>query len=137
MQLGVSAAADTSGGDHELMKVQAFVKKHPSILPMFISFSLAMALGNIFIYQLQRDYGALVVTTTTTVRKFLSVLASALPKEGLCHIVPVLPNGLCGLAVFPGCALVSCATVRYASYMFTVMDCAVQHSNLTSASNVA
>ena len=79
---------------------------------MFVSFSLAMALGNIFIYQLQRDYGALVVTTTTTVRKFLSVLASSLPKEGVCNIVPFLPDGACAIGAFPGCALVSCATIR-------------------------
>jgi hypothetical protein len=45
---------------------QAFVERHPEIMPMFVSFSLAMALGNIFIYQLQRDYGALVVTTTVS-----------------------------------------------------------------------
>ncbi len=77
----------------------------------FFSFSLAMAVGNIFIYQLQRDYGALVVTTTTTVRKFLSVLASSLPKEGVCQFLPVLPEGACGLAAFPGCALVSCASI--------------------------
>lgn len=93
---------------------------------MFISFSFAMALGNIFIYQLQRDYGALVVTTTTTVRKFLSVLASALPKEGVCNIVPLLPNGLCGLAAFPGCALVSCATIRYAPREPGAMNCTLQ-----------
>ena len=120
-QLGVSAATDDSGGDHELLKVQTFVAKHPSIVPMFISFSFAMALGNIFIYQLQRDYGALVVTTTTTVRKFLSVLASSLPKEGMCNIVPLLPDGLCGVAAFPGCALISCATIRYAHCVCSAM----------------
>jgi hypothetical protein len=108
----VSAATDTSGGEHELLKVQAFVAKHPSILPMFVSFSLAMALGNIFIYQLQRDYGALVVTTATTVRKFLSVLASSIPKAGMCAIMPILPDGACAIAAFPGCAMLSCATIR-------------------------
>ena len=109
--LGAQAATDTSGEPHELLKVQAFVERHPSIISMMISFSLAMAVGNIFIYQLQRDYGALVVTTTTTVRKFLSVLASSLPKEGVCQFLPVLPEGACGLAAFPGCALVSCASI--------------------------
>ena len=63
--------------------------------------------GNLFIYQLQRDYGALVVTTATTVRKFLSVLASSLPKEGVCAYLPLLPQGLCGLAAFPGCGILS------------------------------
>ena len=63
--------------------------------------------GNLFIYQLQRDYGALVVTTATTVRKFLSVLASSLPKEGVCAYLPLLPQGLCGLAALPGCGILS------------------------------
>lgn len=42
----------------------------------FLKFSLAMAFGNVFIYSLQRYYGALVVTTTTTLRKFLSGMSS-------------------------------------------------------------
>ena len=111
LMLGVSAGMTEAGEDHELLKVQAFVEKHPEIMPMFVSFSLAMALGNVFIYQLQLYYGALVVTTTTTVRKFLSVFASALPKTGGGAMFPVLPDGLCGFAVFPGCAMVSCATI--------------------------
>ena len=125
-------------------------------------FSLAMAFGNVFIYSLQRYYGALVVTTTTTLRKFLSVLASALPKEvrrcrrrkppasvkkrmtfcrtlchtlslkpvtwgncqGICVWVPLLPQGVCGLAAFPGCAVLSCASISgYGNEIVTVQWC--------------
>jgi len=105
------ATGAEGGQQNELLEVQGFIERHPEIMPMLVQFSLAMALGNIFIYQLQQQYGALVVTTTTTFRKFLSVLASSLPKDGICHFVPVLPDGACGLAVFPGCALFSCASL--------------------------
>jgi UDP-galactose transporter B1 len=37
-----------------------------------------MALGNVFIYQMQREYGALAVAKTTTVRKLVSVSLSVL-----------------------------------------------------------
>lgn len=37
-----------------------------------------MTLGNIFIYQMQRDFGALAVAKTTTVRKLVSVTLSVL-----------------------------------------------------------
>ena len=97
-----------NGGKNELYEVRDFVERHPDILPMMAQFSLAMALGNMFIFQLQRDYGALVVTTTTTLRKFLSVLASALPQAGICQYLPLLPAGVCFLAEFPGCQLLSC-----------------------------
>eukprot|EP01051_Picozoa_sp_SAG22_P017226 SAG22_NODE_2607_length_2390_cov_5.701004_2_plen_413_part_00 len=106
---GKEPAAAVAGS--ELMLVAKFVEKHPEIIVMFLQFSLAMAFGNVFIYTLQRQYGSLVVTTTTTLRKFLSVLASALPVDGVCAYLPVLPEGLCGLAVFPGCAAISCASI--------------------------
>lgn len=96
---------------NELALTARFVQKHPEIVLTFLQFSLAMAFGNVFIYSLQRHYGAVVVTTTTTLRKFLSVLASALPKEGICGWIPVLPEGLCGVADFRGCALISCASI--------------------------
>merc|ERR1711871_1162826 len=100
-----------TGGENELVQVKNFMIRNPDIVPMLVQFSFAMALGNIFIYQLQRDFGALVVTTTTTFRKFLSVLASSLPTTGVCKWVPLLPDGACGISSFPGCALLSCATI--------------------------
>jgi UDP-galactose transporter B1 len=35
-----------------------------------------MSIGNIFIYKIQREFGALAVTKTTTVRKFVSLAIS-------------------------------------------------------------
>ena len=42
-------------------------------------FAVTMSAGNLFIYELQRDSGAVVVTLTTTLRKFFTVLLSSLP----------------------------------------------------------
>eukprot|EP00041_Stephanoeca_diplocostata_P014178 m.255173 g.255173 ORF g.255173 m.255173 type:complete len:331 (+) comp19610_c0_seq2:85-1077(+) len=58
--------------------VVAFVTRHPSILPMMLNLVATMALGNLFIYKLQTDYGALTVTTITTLRKLFSILFSVL-----------------------------------------------------------
>jgi len=55
----------------------AFCAKHGSaVVKLLALFSAAMALGNIFIYQLQHSFGALTVTTVTTLRKLTSVLFS-------------------------------------------------------------
>jgi len=62
--------------DGEITHAFDFVVKHPEILPALGYFTGAMALGNIFIFQLQAGYGALTVTLTTTVRKLISVVLS-------------------------------------------------------------
>ena len=41
-----------------------------------ILFCASMSLGNVFIYKIQREFGALAVTKTTTVRKFVSLALS-------------------------------------------------------------
>ena len=46
--------------------------------PQLLGFCLSMTVGNIFIYQMQRNYGALAVAKTTTVRKLVSVSLSVL-----------------------------------------------------------
>ena len=46
-----------------------------------------MGIGNLFIYALQANYGALTVTTTTTLRKLLSVVFSVIIFGH--HIMPV------------------------------------------------
>jgi len=61
---------------NELPEVQAFVKRNPAVVVDLVKFGLAMAMGNIFIFQLQSNFGALTVTKTTTVRKLISVLFS-------------------------------------------------------------
>lgn len=60
----------------ELPKVQEFVNTNPAVVVDLVKFGAAMALGNIFIFQLQASFGALTVTKTTTVRKLISVLFS-------------------------------------------------------------
>jgi len=60
----------------ELPKVAAFMSTHPSILKIIAEYAVAMAVGQVFIFQLQASFGALVVTKTTTVRKLISVLLS-------------------------------------------------------------
>jgi len=60
----------------ELQEVASFVVKHPSIWKQIAVFSATMAMGNVFIFQLQREFGALTVTKVTTARKLLSVLSS-------------------------------------------------------------
>eukprot|EP00501_MAST-03F_sp_TOSAG23-6_P001287 GSMAST32.ASY1.ANO1.1335.1 assembled CDS len=76
-------------GKHEIFEVKEFMIRNPDCISPLIVFVCTMALGNLFIYQLQRDYGALVVTLTTTIRKLFSVLLSSLPVEGICHVAPV------------------------------------------------
>jgi len=60
----------------ELPEVAAFVTRNPAVMGDLAKFGIAMALGNIFIFQLQASFGALTVTKTTTVRKLISVLFS-------------------------------------------------------------
>jgi UDP-galactose transporter B1 len=85
-----------SGGANELLEVRSFVARNPDCFKPLTTFVAAMAIGNLFIYQLQRDFGALVVTLTTTIRKLFSVLLSSLP-----------PTGVCNLVAFPLCAHIS------------------------------
>lgn len=62
----------------DFVKAITFIQKYPDILPILGVFTAMMGFGNIFIYQLQRNFGALTVTTTTTMRKLISVLFSVL-----------------------------------------------------------
>lgn len=55
-----------------------FILSHPEIIPNLSYFMATMGIGNIFIYALQRNFGSLVVTTTTTLRKLISVVFSVL-----------------------------------------------------------
>eukprot|EP00941_MAST-03F_sp_MAST-3F-sp1_P000808 g808.t1 len=78
-------------GTNELVDVYAFVNRNPDSLQPLVIFVVAMAVGNLFIYQLQREFGALRVTVTTTVRKLISVMLSSLPPAGVCEYLPWLP----------------------------------------------
>uniref|UniRef100_A0A7S3WUS4 UDP-galactose transporter n=1 Tax=Strombidinopsis acuminata TaxID=141414 RepID=A0A7S3WUS4_9SPIT len=60
----------------EIPEVMAFATRNPAVLVDLAKFGVAMALGNVFIFQMQSSFGALTVTKTTTVRKLISVLFS-------------------------------------------------------------
>lgn len=62
----------------ELAELSKFVVTHPSVLQEMAIFSATMAAGNLFIFKLQHDFGALTVTKVTTIRKLVSVLFSVL-----------------------------------------------------------
>lgn len=61
----------------ELQEAFAFWERHPVEFGYrVILFCVSMSIGNIFIYKIQREFGALAVTKTTTVRKFVSLAIS-------------------------------------------------------------
>ncbi|PSN41949.1 Solute carrier family 35 member B1 [Blattella germanica] len=55
-----------------------FVQRHPSIVWQLISFSVASALGQFFIFLTVSDFGPLPCSIITTTRKFFTVLGSVL-----------------------------------------------------------
>jgi UDP-galactose transporter B1 len=76
-QLGFALVAAIHGGQIE--PAYTFVAEHwREFGPRLAGFCLSMTLGNIFISQMQRQYGALAVAKTTTVRKLVSVSLSVL-----------------------------------------------------------
>mmetsp|Transcript_43141 Transcript_43141/g.125634 ORF Transcript_43141/g.125634 Transcript_43141/m.125634 type:complete len:355 (-) Transcript_43141:169-1233(-) len=60
----------------ELPKVAAFIAARPSVLIPMAEYAGAVAVGQVFIFQLQSNFGALLVAKVTTVRKLISVLFS-------------------------------------------------------------
>eukprot|EP00040_Diaphanoeca_grandis_P033177 m.202608 g.202608 ORF g.202608 m.202608 type:complete len:336 (+) comp32833_c4_seq1:39-1046(+) len=63
-------------GSSNLSEVWDFTLRHPTVRPMLMWLALTMGLGNLFIYKLQNEFGALTVTTTTTLRKLASIMFS-------------------------------------------------------------
>jgi UDP-galactose transporter B1 len=67
----------TSCSGTQLEDAYALVMRHPGTVGVrLLLFCLSMTFGNIFIYQMQREFGALAVAKTTTVRKLVSVALS-------------------------------------------------------------
>jgi UDP-galactose transporter B1 len=64
--------------DGEFVHGIEFIQKYPEVLPNMLYFMTTMGLGNIFIFTMQANFGALTVTMTTTVRKLISVILSVL-----------------------------------------------------------
>jgi UDP-galactose transporter B1 len=61
----------------ELQGAWGFWEKYPVEFGYrVIMFCVSISIGNVFIYKIQREFGALAVTKTTTVRKFVSLAIS-------------------------------------------------------------
>ena len=64
----------------------AFLTKYPEALTAMLVYSLASAIGQVFIYYTVTEFGPLLLTTVTTTRKIFSTLYSVLivnPEKGL------------------------------------------------------
>ena len=63
----------------DLQGAMSFWERHPIEFGYrVLLFCASMSVGNVFIYKIQREFGALSVTKTTTVRKFVSLALSIL-----------------------------------------------------------
>lgn len=62
----------------EIFDFVGFVQRHPHVMWDMLTFSIASALGQLFIYRMLADYSALHCTLTTTTRKFFTVMASVI-----------------------------------------------------------
>ena len=61
----------------QLQDAYSMVVQHPEAVGVrLLLFCASMTMGNVFIYQMQREFGALEVAKTTTVRKLVSVALS-------------------------------------------------------------
>lgn len=75
-----------------------FVSKHPEVLWEVVSFSVASAIGQFFIFLTISDFGPLPCSIITTTRKFFTVLASVIIFNN-----PMLPRQwLATIFVFAG-----------------------------------
>jgi len=72
--IGFLGLALVAGG--ELFSFLAFVQRHPHVLNWLVSFSVASALGQYFIFMTISEFGPLPCSIITTTRKFFTVLAS-------------------------------------------------------------
>merc|ERR1712071_10119 len=59
----------------EIFAFVGFVQRHPHVVWDILTFSIASALGQLFIYRMVAEYSALHCTLTTTTRKFFTVMA--------------------------------------------------------------
>lgn len=77
-ELIIAVAVDLATST-ELQEAFAFLERHPVEFGYrALLFCASMSLGNVFIYKIQREFGALAVTKTTTVRKLVSLVLSIL-----------------------------------------------------------
>ncbi|KAH9492425.1 hypothetical protein Btru_051076 [Bulinus truncatus] len=65
-------------GTGEIFEFIGFASRHPAVLFNMISFSLASALGQMFIFITVTTFGPLTCSIITTTRKFFTILASVI-----------------------------------------------------------
>jgi len=86
-----------SVADGSLLQAIPFINRHFTVfVPLLVQFALCMALGNVFLFKLQKEFGALTVTVTTTLRKMISVIFSVV----LFGHTLLLPQWACAFLVF-------------------------------------
>nr|CAD7256701.1 unnamed protein product [Timema shepardi] len=78
----------------EIFVFFSFVQRHPGIIWQLITFSLASALGQFFIFLTVSDFGPLPCSIVTTTRKFFTVLGSVilfgnnlLPRQWIATVI--------------------------------------------------
>jgi UDP-galactose transporter B1 len=77
-EFAIAVGVDLATSD-ELQQTWAFLQRHPlEFGSRLVLMCASMAIGNVFIYKIQREFGALSVTKTTTVRKLVSLVVSIL-----------------------------------------------------------
>ena len=62
----------------EIFNFTAFLQRHPFVVYEMLTFSIASALGQFFIFVMVSDFGPLPCSIVTTTRKFFTVLASVI-----------------------------------------------------------
>jgi solute carrier family 35 (UDP-galactose transporter), member B1 len=72
--LGVDIAPARTGP--ELLSALAFIRVHPAVLSDILAFSLAGALGQLFIFDTLEHFGSLTLVTITVTRKLFTMLLS-------------------------------------------------------------
>lgn len=70
------AIATTASG--EVIQVLGFIQRYPAVLLKMVSFGLASAVGQVFIFITVTSFGPLPCSIITTTRKFFTILASVI-----------------------------------------------------------
>lgn len=70
------AIATTASG--EIIQVLGFIQRYPSVLLKMVSFGIASAIGQVFIFITVTSFGPLPCSIITTTRKFFTILASVI-----------------------------------------------------------
>lgn len=73
--LWLAIATSASG---EIVHVLGFIQRHPSVLIKMVSFGIASAIGQVFIFITVTSFGPLPCSIITTTRKFFTILASVI-----------------------------------------------------------